>query len=221
MNLNTLAKHYEALKPHERFALIFLAGARGDKAEQARLVAAGEEITLSMQDYAPFAHAFDELAMLIYIELLAEASTYLEALHFADAPDHLDDGSPEDASDEGASEEESDAGDGERSICDCWFDLALAKGYVLKTRAEAWRLFCDRRSFPPFAAWEGLPGFDRLQRALAGAEKAAFVPEGFLRWANDARPEGSPEVTEIPLSVEGLADALEELFKKRVKWWCG
>jgi hypothetical protein len=53
------------------------------------------------------------------------------------------------------------------------------------------------------------------------AESAAFAPEGFLRWANDARPEGSPVVTEIPLSVEGLADALEELFKVRVKWWCG
>jgi hypothetical protein len=68
---------------------------------------------------------------------------------------------------------------------------------------------------------EGLPGLDRLRRALAVAESAAFAPEGFLRWANAARPKGSPEVTEIPLRVEELADALEELFRERVKWWCG
>jgi hypothetical protein len=221
MNLKTLAKHYDTLNPHERFTLIFLAGARGDKAEQARLVAAGEQITLSMQDYAPYAHAFNELALVVYIELLAEASSYLESLHFADDTDDLGDVAPEEDSDEGTSEEESDADDVEPSIADCWFDLALAKGYVLKTRAGAWRLFCERRSFPPFAAWEGLPGFDRLQRALTASEKAAFVPEGFLRWANAARPEGAPEVTEIPLSVEGLSNALEELFKKSVKWWCG
>jgi hypothetical protein len=221
MKQNTLARHYDALTPHERFALVFRAGARGDRAEQARLVAAGGQITLTMEDHAPFAHAFDWLALRSYVELLAEAAAYLESHHFADEAGGLDDAAPEDASDEGAPGEEGDAEAPAPSAADRWFDLARAKGYVLKIRAAAWRLFCQRRSFPPFAAWEKLPGLDRLRRALAVAESAAFGPEGFLRWANAARPKGSPEVTEIPLSVEGLADALEELFKERVKWWCG
>jgi hypothetical protein len=221
MRQNTLARHYDALDPHERFALIFLAGARGDRAEQARLVAAGGQITITMEDHAGFAHAFDWLALRSYIELLAEASAYLEALQFADDADGLDGAAPEDASDEGAPGEEGDAGDAEPSAADGRLDLGLAMGYVLKVRAAGWRLFCERRSFPPFAAWEGLPGLDRLRRALAAAESAAYTPEGFLRWANAARPKGYPEVTEIPLSVEGLADALEEVFKTRVKWWCG
>jgi hypothetical protein len=221
MKLNTLAGHYHTLTPDERFALVFRAGARGDGAEQARLVAAGGLITLVMEDHAPFAHAFDWLALRSYVELLAEASAYLEALQFADDADGLDDAAPEDASDEGAPGDEGDTEGAEPSAADRRFDLAMAMGYVLKIRAAAWRLFCDRSSFPPFAAWEGLPGLDRLRRALAVAESAAFAPEGFLRWANAARPKGSPEVTEIPLSVEGLADAMEGLFRERVKWWCG
>jgi hypothetical protein len=221
MKQNTLAKFYDTLTPNERFSLIFLAGARGDRAEQARLVAAGGQIALTMEDHAPFAHAFDRLALLSYVELLAEASAYLEALRFADDADGFDDVAPEDATDEGACEEKSDAEGAESSSADGRFDLALAMGFVLTTRAAAWRLFCERRRFPPFATWEGLPGLDRLRRALAAAESAAYTPEGFLLWANNARPEHSPVVTEIPLTVEGLADALDEVFKTRVKWWCG
>jgi hypothetical protein len=75
----------------------------------------------------------------------------------------------------------------------------------------------------PFAVWEGLPGLERLQRALALAEEAAFVPEGFLRWLNDRRPTGEPERTEVPswLTVEGVADATAKMFQGRVAWWRG
>ena len=74
---------------------------------------------------------------------------------------------------------------------------------------------------PPFALWENLPGFDRLQRALKLAERAAFAPEGFLRWLNDIRPAGEAKRTEVPLTVEGMAAATEELFRQRVDWWGG
>jgi len=74
---------------------------------------------------------------------------------------------------------------------------------------------------PPFLFWEELPGFDRLQRALALAEKAAFVSEGFLQWLNRVRPEGSPVLSAVPLSVEGVADAIEHMFQNRVEWWGG
>ena len=45
---------------------------------------AGGRITLSMPDHAPYAHAFDELALLIFIELLEEAAGYLDAFARAD-----------------------------------------------------------------------------------------------------------------------------------------
>jgi hypothetical protein len=104
-----LARHYDHLTPEERFRLILAAGSRGDEAERDRLVNSGGRIALSMQDHAPYAHAFDELAFLIFIELLEEAARYLEAFaHADDADEILDDDEEED---EGQDVEEEDAGE--------------------------------------------------------------------------------------------------------------
>ena len=100
-------------------------------------------------------------------------------------------------------------------------ELAYAAGFLLRTKADGWKLFCERMTLSPFALWEYLPGFARLQRALTLAEKASFVPEGFLRYLNTIRPAGRPELTEGPLTVEGLADATAKLFQDRVAWWGG
>ena len=61
---------------------------------------------------------------------------------------------------------------------------------------------------------------DRLQRALALAEKAAFTTEGFLKWLNRIRPTGEPALTEIPLTAESVAKAAAQAFRQRVEW-CG
>jgi hypothetical protein len=71
------------------------------------------------------------------------------------------------------------------------------------------------------AAWKGLPGFDRLQRALALAEQAAFLPAGMVRWLNDVGPGGTPALTEVPMTVEGIAEATAKMFQDRVDWWGG
>jgi hypothetical protein len=65
VNANAVARHYSNLTAEERFRLILAAGASGDEAERDRLVSAGQRITLSVQDHAPYAHAFDELAFLV------------------------------------------------------------------------------------------------------------------------------------------------------------
>jgi len=183
------------------------------------------------------------LAFLIFIELLEEAARYLETFAHADAGDILGDeeqeyegvaeeggGDDEERKWDNADEEESDAkahaqsveeAPRDRPLWQRYFDMALASGFVLRTKTEGWKLFCERMTVPPFALWEGLPGFDRLQRALKLAERAAFAPEGFLRWLNDIRPAGEAKQTEIPLTVEGMAAATEEMFRKRVDWWGG
>jgi hypothetical protein len=241
-----VARHYENLRPQERFRLILAAGARGDKVEQDRLVNSGGRIAVSRQDHAPYAHAFEELAFLVFIEFLEEAARYVEAFAHADGgQDILGDDEEEDQGkdeeQEGGGEDEEGKGDNadgkesaanaqaksveepprERPLGQRLFDMALAAGFVLRTKAEGWKLFCERMTVPPFALWENLPGFDRLQRALKLAERAAFAPEGFLRWLNDIRPAGEAKRTEVPLTVEGVAAATEELFRKRVKWWGG
>jgi hypothetical protein len=74
---------------------------------------------------------------------------------------------------------------------------------------------------PPFLAWQGLPGLNRLQRAVSLAESVAFAPEGFLRWLNRTRPQGCPELRDVPLTVEGIAAATESLFREQAAWWDG
>jgi hypothetical protein len=73
----------------------------------------------------------------------------------------------------------------------------------------------------PDVLWQDLPGFDRLKRALALSEKAAFAPVGFLRWMNAVRPTGEPEQTEVPWTAEGVADASENMFRQHVARWGG
>jgi hypothetical protein len=231
MNANAVAKHYGALTAEERFCLILAAGDRGDKAEQDRLKNAGERITISMPDYSPYADAFGELAQMIFLELLEEAARYLDAIERADdARDTLADdedgaelGNNPKGTEADADMAEKDAGawrDGQ-SIWERYYRLTLAAGYMLKTKADGWKLFCEQLSIPPFAIWKCLPGFDRLQRALSLAEKIAFVPEGFLCWMNEVRPKGTPELSHVPLTAEAMADEAMRLFRASVAWWGG
>jgi hypothetical protein len=225
MKAPPLAKNYKALTPEERFRLILAASGRGDEAERTRLTNAGGRIALSMQDHAPYAHAFNDLALLTFIRLLDEAARYQADLAFADdARDTFDADEAEEESDEAAEETDAKADEEDASqepVCFRTLDIALAAGYMLRTKANGWKLFCERLNVPPFLHWEIHPGFDRLQGVLALTEKAAFVPEGFLRWLNRVRPKGEPELTAVPLTVEGVADEIEKAFRWCVHWWGG
>ena len=220
MNANAIAKNYSRLTPEERFHLILAASGRGDEAERDRLLHARRRITLSMTDHSPYAHAFDELALLTFIELLEEAARYLEFFERADVFGD-DDDEEEESPDEKADAEPAEDDARDRRAWQRSLDLALAAGYVLRAKADGWKRFCEQLYVPPFLLWEGLPGFDRLQCALTLAEKAAFIPEEMLGWMNAIRPAGEPELTEVPLTTAGLAAAAEEAFRQRVHWWGG
>jgi hypothetical protein len=235
MNLSAVARHYDSLTPEERFALILAAGARGDEAEQDRLVQGGAYITLTMPIHAPVARAFNELAWFMYVELLEEVARYDEAFLRADFAFQLfsavepeeqgadaqgDPGGEAEASTETGADSDESAAEQE-CLGEACMSLALAAGFALKTKAEGWKLFCTRRGIPPFALWKGLPGLDRLQKALDLAEKAALVPAGFLRWMNKRRPKEKPELTELPLTAESIADSTEVILQETVKRWSG
>jgi hypothetical protein len=74
-------------------------------------------------------------------------------------------------------------------------------------------------TLPPEAIWKAMPGFDWIQRSLELTSKAAFTPEGFLLFLNRTRREGEPELTKVPLTVEGLADVLAGYFAAEVERW--
>jgi hypothetical protein len=245
MNTNVLAKHYARLTPEERFRLILAAGARGDEAEQHRLQHAGQRLTLRMPDHSPWAHAFDELAGMVFLEILEEAAKHHDAFEcwgdagevwsnargtdenrvdededVADDPDSM----PVEANGTGITSANSDEGDFQARM----FDLYLAQGFILKTKIAGWKLFCERLSIPAFAVWQWFPGFQRLQHALQLLEDnefrpaPAFRPEGMLRWLSRIRPKGAPEPSlENLISPERFADDLDKVFRQRVAWWGG
>jgi hypothetical protein len=239
MNANAVAKNYGSLTPEERFRLILAASGRGDEAERDRLANAARRINLSTPDHAPFARAFDELALLTFIELVEDAARYFDALERADDDLALFGDSDEAEEDEGdtaageegeEAEEEPDAKADvepakddtcERRLGQRFLEIAYASGYVLRTKAEGWKLFCERLTVPAFLLVAEFPGFDRLQRALALTDQAAFRAEGMAQWLNRIRPAGEPELTAIPLTVEGVADATAKMFRERVDWWGG
>jgi hypothetical protein len=158
--------------------------------------------------------------------LVETAAKYFEAFQRAsDAGTFSADESNKDAGEEPAEEEadnptDEEAGGEARTIADRYWDLILSQGFNLKTTADGWKLFFKRMNVPPLAAWTCYAGFDRLQRALTLAEKAAFYPDGMVRWLNDIRSADARQVTvEDLVSAEDLADGLEEMFRDHVSCW--
>jgi hypothetical protein len=248
MNTKAIAKNYACLTPEERFRLMLAADARGDEAEQQRLHHAGHRLTLSMSDHAPWAHALDELAAMVFLEILAETAKHQDAFRrWCDAEDVWNDESGAGPSLDGREDEGVGGEDGERTQAETDYpgmassnsdeagsrptrtwDLYLAQGFVLKTKLAGWKRFCERWSIPPFAVWQLLPGFERLQKAIPLLEDnafrpaPAFRPEEMLHWLSQLRSEGEPEPSiEHLLSPERCADDLDQLFRQRVQWWGG
>ena len=237
MTINTLVRHYDRLGAEERFRLILAAGARGDETEQDRLCLAAPRIALTYSHHAPWAHAFDELATLVFVELLEEVARHQDACErwwdVAEDYDCDDDASPDDSEVEGEDCEEdvceSDAavlaGNGqEPPIWARMLELYYAQGFMLKTKITGWKRFCKRLTLPSFVLWQPLPGFDRLQRAIDLVENReqgpppAFEPEGMMNWLNRVRSDGQPEVTlEKLLSPDRFAGDLEAALRHRVK----
>jgi hypothetical protein len=213
MKAPPLAKNYSLLTPEERFRLILAASGRGDEAERDRLARTADRINLSMQHHAPWMHAFSELSLFMFIELLEEAACYLNSFRYLHSKEQ-----------EGSDEDDGELDPEEQAKIDEMIhdvDVTLALGYWVRAKAEGWKYFCEKLNIPPFLLWEDLPGFGRLQSALDLAKKTAFTPEGIVKWLNRVRPAGTPELTRDPLPADELAKATEEAFRQRVQWWGG
>lgn len=234
MNTKTLARRYDTLTAEERFRLSLAAGARGDKAEQARIISADQRICLSMSDRTPWCEAFDELAFVVFIEMLDEVAKFDDARSRLDEAEFMNireaegeaEDPDEDEQDTGSEAEEEHGNDADdidpeengQTLEERRLDLLMAQGWMLKTRYDGWKLFCERLDIPPFAVWQYLPGYERLQSTRERAEKGAFVTGGMVRWLNSNRPDGCPEVTAADiLSPERLAEQLDEMLRWSVK----
>jgi hypothetical protein len=192
-------------------------------------------------DYEPFSRAFHELDVLVFLEVLNTATNYLELFRMADEAAHEevedeDDEATECNESEGEGDERGDAATGSgvtipprrrvrRPMSERLGDLGLAEGFTLNLKVKGWQLFCARLGVPPFATWQLLPGFHRVEYALRLAQKAAFIPEGmacFLnRLARDRGEDDGRELGAVPFSAEATAAGLEKCFRGRAAWWGG
>jgi hypothetical protein len=233
MKIDTLARQYDRLGAEERFRLILAAGARGDAAEQDRLCLAAPRIRLSYGHHAPWAMAFDQLATLVYVELLEEVAKHQDAYErWCDAVEGSDDaaegGEDADVGQHGENEDaENDPHESDTAVpvddvqpSPSWvrmLELYYAQGFILKTKIAGWKLFCERLTLPPFALWKLLPGFDRLHRAIDLLDNRqhgpppVFQPEGMVRWMRQVRSDGQPEPTlETLITPKRFADDLAQ-----------
>ena len=244
MNLPKLHKHYEFLEPGERFRLMLAAAGRRDPKEHERLVRSAGTATFRMPDHAPWAHAFQELAILTMIELVEEAAVYEDAFHHAhellreskeenDGADDLSDAEDDDlvgeddvmeddlAREDTTEPPREDTTEPPRPAWVRALGVAYAAGFLLLTKADGWKMFCERLHLPPFLLWEDLPGYERLQMTLAGARHASFHAESMRQWLDRVRPPGAAPSTGTLLSIDAVADATEEMYDDRVRFWGG
>jgi hypothetical protein len=229
MNSKTLASHYTQLTAEERFRLICAAGDRGDEPEQDRLTRTGQRIHLSMQDHAPYAHAFQELLFITYIELLEDAALYLEfnARTDKELRDSVEAASTPKRKTATTSQPKGRTPREDSVEYPAWHRTgrtAYAAGFFFKVKLEGWKLFCLRLNVSPIALWEqmDLPGLDRLKRAVALADVGAAFPSAaeMTLWVNEVRPAGDPEHSEADvITAERFAASLEAAFRERVRWW--
>jgi hypothetical protein len=188
VNATALAKHYTRLTPEERFRLILAASGRGDEAERDRLANAGERIGLSVPSHWPFALAFQELSALTFIELIEDAACYSDARELAD--DALDtasagdeqhdrkEGEGKDAEQEGGPATAAAKADaGERPAWARALELVYVAGFMLRTKAEGWKLFCARLTVPPFLLWEGFRASTACSAAWPWPRKPPSLPK--------------------------------------------
>jgi hypothetical protein len=77
---------------------------------------------------------------------------------------------------------------------------------------------------PAFTIWELLPGYERLEKAIARVDEmktsspVAFLAEHMMGFLRNNRPDGFPEPTEDGLlSAEACADGLGKMLRDGVK----
>jgi hypothetical protein len=235
VNTKTLANHYSQLTPEELFRLIMAANARGDETELDRLGNAGPRITVSMLAHLPYARAFGTYSFTTYIELLDEAADYLDEFqHALNEDDRVGarkpirrrmriKGTTPNREELAAENAEDDA-----DKPPLWETMDVVKmiGFLFKSHAVGWKLFCERWNADPWAAWEraDFPGLNRITRTLALIQCGFVFPttEDALRWMNTIRPIGKPELTEACLPTgEEVADRYDGEFRELVRWLGG
>jgi hypothetical protein len=182
---------YSRLTADERYRLVLAAGLRGDKNDQDRLIRTAGKQAVQVQDYRFHAEAFDATAKHAFIDLAEDAASFRERLE----------------SIQNAKDEEADGA----------LEAFLAAAYVLWVKGQGWNRYCEGLAIPPFALWDGLPGFHRLQAALWTVDRIASQAGGFAVWLT-CRPRDDPRL-QPTMTADSVAKEYGLLHRKFLETW--
>ena len=180
MTADRLAKHYPALRPDERLALMLAASGRGDDVEHERLLATAPRLPVVVPDTFPRAMAFREVLDRHRAERLELAARFFQTKRLA---------------------EDYDEGPGGRMG-----HVARAYGYLLLVARDGWAAFCERHLLPCGGLEVALVGGDVLRMAedeVAGDAVTADEVAGMI--ASRGGPKGA--VKTAASVAEELAEA--------------
>jgi hypothetical protein len=144
-----LSKHYGALDPAERLALVLAAGARNDDVERERLMGSAPRVLWQVPD--TFGRA---LALLVVSSQQRMKLLELAALFFRTR----------------ALASEMDGTSAERLEC-----VAGVYGYLFRTHADGWARFCAAEQLDATVCERAAPGADVLKLAHQEAEAFGFT----------------------------------------------
>jgi hypothetical protein len=159
VNTKALSNHYSQLSAEERFQLILAARSRNDEAERERLENAGKRITMTMPDHSPYTHAFQELQIAMYVELLEDAAFLHDCNARAEAA-HLASYEAPRVKKKRASTPKPDGRN--RKVADekpAWHrseQLTYGAGFLFKVKLEGWNMFCERLGISSAPLWNQL-----------------------------------------------------------------
>jgi hypothetical protein len=189
MNTARLAKHYGALEPWERVALVVAAAARDDLQEVDRLSGAAPRLRFNAPDHLGHLEGIEFVSLLYMVRQLDLTCLYWRI--------------------SGALESCSADGDDARTrrLCDRLYRVMRGLGYVMTAHAAAWRRLCAELAIDPDALTRGLWGHDTLARALVAAETDACSADEMRAFAKARDP--AAEVVTVESSLAGLREVLD------------
>lgn len=184
-----LSKHYGALDPAERLALVLAAGARNDDVEHARLMGSAPRVTWQVPD--TFGRA---LALLMVSSQQRMKVLELAALFFRTR----------------ALATEMDGKSAKRMA-----NVAGVYGYIFRAHAEGWTRFCEAERLDPTVCERAAPGADVLKLAHQEADAFGFTEAQARAFLSD---EGADDPDALLTAATVQAQLRAEFDAFRNQW---
>jgi hypothetical protein len=203
MKMSTLAPHYDALTPWERFPLIVAAAHRGDDAEWTRLVGSAPTSLFRIPNHFGLGLGINALLTVHMTDQLAQAASYWSTASLLNRGD-------------------SNFDERLRS-----YKLLRLQAYMFVLDAGAWKSFCSELHLDPEELLRALPGYDIVRRTQQVACSLEVTREQALGYLVELTNGDADTAGDNPAGVgdkglptmEALVGFMKEHLQAEFKKW--